>query len=184
MTEHLLQPHPVIETPSLDDVEGYRRVQARGWLDAYPNEDAGVPLEWVEQETSSWLTPEALKSSRERVQSILDDPQRRFLYVAKVEGKPVGMVHTTAVDGNQRLEAVYVDKEFHGTGLAQELFDTAMAHLSPDLPVTLEVIAYNERAQRFYKKNGFEIVPGSEHFYKGIMPSIVMVRPAGVTHEV
>jgi len=174
----------VIETPTLDDVEGYRRVQARGWLDSYPNEDAGVSHEWVEGQTGNWLTPEALELSRERVQAILDDPQQKFLYVAKVGGKPVGMVHTTAVDGNQRLEALYVDKEFHGTGVAQELFDKAMTRLSPELPVTLEVIAYNERAQRFYSKNGFRIVPGSEHLYKGVMPSVVMVRPERERHEV
>lgn len=81
------------------------------------------------------------------------------MYVAKAEGKPVGMVHTTAIDGNQRLEALYVDKEFHGTGLAQELVDTAMAHLNLELPVTLEVIAYNKRAQRFYEKMGLKSYP-------------------------
>lgn len=174
----------VIEKPTLDDVEGYRRVQARGWLDAYPNEEAGVSLEWVKQRTESWLTPKELELSRERVRAMLEDSEHQFLYVAKVKDQPVGMVCASKIDGNQRLEAIYIDKEYQGTGLAQELLDRGLANLNPKKPITLEVIAYNKRAQRFYQKNGFEIVPGSDHLYKDVMPSVVMVRPAGDNHEI
>ena len=180
MSELQLQPTPVITPPTLEDVESYRRMQARGWLDAYPNEEAGVSQEWVEQITADWLTPEALEESRGRVAKILEDPNS-FLYVAKVGEDSVGMVNTTNVDGNQRLEAIYIDKNYYGTGLAQELLETGLSHLDLSKPVELEVIAYNDRAQAFYRRNGFEIVPGSEHFYKEVMPSLKMVRPGRET---
>lgn len=184
MTTHAQPPRPLIVKPTLDDVEGYRRVQARGWLDAYPNEQAGVPLEWVKQRTENWLTPEELELSRERVRAILEDSENQFLYVAKVENRPVGMVCASKIDDNQRLEAIYIDKEYQGTGLAQELLDTVLACLSSEKPITLEVISYNKRAQRFYEKNGFKVVPGSDHLYKEVMPSVVMVRPAGGSNEI
>lgn len=172
-------PKPVIEVPTLDDVESYRRMQAASWLDTYPNVDAGVPLEWVKEQTDSWLTPEALEDSKGRVEKMLNNKEHQFLYIAKVGDKSVGMVNTTNFDGHQRLEALYIAKEYRGTGVAQELMDVALSHLDLDQPIVLEVIAYNERAQRFYQKNGFAIIPGSEHFYREIMPSLKMIRPGG-----
>ena len=41
---------------------------------------------------------------------------------------------------------------------------------------TLTVASYNERAIRFYQKNGFEIVKDSEHTYAGTMPVVRMIR--------
>lgn len=41
---------------------------------------------------------------------------------------------------------------------------------------TLTVASYNERAIRFYQKNGFEIVRDSEHTYAGTMPVVRMIR--------
>jgi ribosomal protein S18 acetylase RimI-like enzyme len=171
------QPAPVIEKVKISDIESYRRMQAASWLDTYPNEEAGVSYQWVKDRTDKWFTPEALEDSKVRVQKILDDSEHQFLYVAKVGDISVGVVHTTAIDGNQRLEALYVDKEYRGTGVAQDLVDEALNHLDLSKPIALEVISYNERAQRFYQKNGFDIKTGSEHLYAGVMPSIVMIRP-------
>lgn len=183
MSEFESMPKPEIIVPALEDVESYRRMQAAAWNDTYPNEAAGVSEAWVKDTTESWLTPDALELSRERVAAILEN-ENQFLYVAKAEDKCVGMVNTTNIGGHQRLEALYVDKRYRGTGVAQTLLDQAFSHLDMNQPITLEVIAYNERAQRFYQKNGFAIVPGSEHYYKDIMPSLKMIRPGGELHEI
>lgn len=179
MAEFEPQPKPTIQVPTLGDVPSYRRMQADSWLDTYPNEEAGVPYEWVKHRTEKWMTPEALEHSKGFVERILEDKEHQFLYVAKTGDTSVGMVNTSNIEGKQRLEALYVDKKYHGTGLAQEMLDVAMNHLDLSQPVVLEVVAYNQRAQRFYEKNGFEVQPNSEHLYENIMPSIVMIRPGG-----
>ena len=175
MSEFEPKPRPIIVEPTPYDVESYRRMQAREWVNTYENDAAGVTREWLEQVTNEWLTPEFLDKSRDRVARILEQPDA-YLYVAKVGEESVGMVSATTFEGNQRLEALYVDEAYHGTGTAQSLMDTAMAHFDLSRPVELETIVYNERAQRFYRKYGFEIVPGSEHMFKEIMPSIKMTR--------
>jgi ribosomal protein S18 acetylase RimI-like enzyme len=180
MSELEPQLRPAIVRPTVGDVESYRRMQMQSWMDTYPNEDAGVSLEWVTTRTQSYLTPEAIERSKERVQALLDDSTHQFIYVAKVGDASVGMINATSIEGHQRLEALYVDKAYHGTGTAQALMDIAMAQLDMNEPVVLEVVAYNERAQRFYQKNGFAIVPGSEHVYAEVLPSLKMIRPGGL----
>jgi len=170
------QLEPVIQVPKLDDVESYRKMYAASWMDTYPNAEAGVPLGWVKEHTDGWLTPEALDDSRKKVEIVLADKDRQFLYVAKVGDESVGMVHSSSIGGHQRLEALYVDKRYHGKGLGQELLDMALAKLDPSKSIVLEVLAYNERAQRFYQKNGFAAIPGSEHIYKDVLPCIKMIR--------
>ena len=88
------------------------------------------------------------------------------------------MIHVTNLEtSGQRLEALYVDKEYRGQGVAQQLVDQAFLSFDLTQPITLEAASYNERAIRFYQKNGFEIRPGSEHLYKDVMPSITMIKP-------
>lgn len=173
---------PAIVIPTLDDVESYRRMQAASWVDTYPNEEAGVPYEWVKAYTETWLTPEALAASRERVKGVLENPNSTLL-IAKVGNKSVGMINVTREEGEQELEAIYVDRDYHGTGLSQRLIDAAFATLDLTNPVKVNVVAYNKRAQGFYEKNGFVAIPGSEHLYKEKLPTIDMIRE-GDTNEV
>lgn len=168
-------PEPVITVPTPSDVESYRRMQAASWLDTYPNPEAGVSLEWVQAQVDSMLAPEALELSRHRVEKILQDKDS-LLYIAKVGDQSVGMVSATRFDDHQRIEALYVAKEYHGTGTAQQLLDQVFSEVDLSQPIMLEVVAYNERAQRFYQKNGFAIIPGSEHYFKEVLPSLRMIR--------
>lgn len=178
------EPHPnvTISLVTLDDVAGYRAVQARGWMDTYPNEERGVPEAQVKETVESWMTPQALLDSKERVKKMLEDSEHNFLYVAKDGDKVVGMGCSTKNEDNQRLEALYVDKEYRSTGVAQALTDQILSHLDLTKPIKLETVAYNDRAIHFYEKYGFETAPDSEHMYKN-MPSIRMIR-AGDSHEV
>ena len=176
MSEFEPEQQATIQRATLDDVEGYRGVQSRGWIDTYPNEAEGVSIEWVQTRAEGWMTPEALTDSKERLAKILEDPIRQPLFVARVGDSVIGMVHATTLDGIQRLEALYVDSAYRGKGVAQQLIDRVFQQIDPSLPVELEAVSYNDRAIRFYQKNGFEIIPGSEHLFKDVMPSIKMTR--------
>lgn len=170
-----------IERATLDDIPAYRSVQSAGWRDAYPNDDRGVLTHLVEQYTASWLTPEALAESREYVKKFLDDPDHHFLYVAKDDGKIVGMTHSSHLDGKQHLEALYIDQQYYGTGLGHRMIEAALSHFDHTKPITLDAVDYNNRAIRFYEKHGFRKVPGSEHDYQTRhpelkLPSVTMIK--------
>ena len=103
------------------------------------------------------------------------DPTQ-FYRIAEFDGKIVGFIHiTTKQDGRKHLEAIYTSPETFGTGVGQELMEQANVWIG-DSPATLEVATYNERAIRFYEKNGFKKIEGSDHFYAEKMPVIDMIR--------
>jgi diamine N-acetyltransferase len=54
----------------------------------------------------------------------------------------------------------YVDRRYHGTGVAQRLMDAMLAHAASDgaRTVWLQVAEYNARALAFYARRGFRSV--------------------------
>jgi len=167
----------VIRELRMEDAEAIRRFHRKSWLDTYPNEEAGVSREWVEQTTDEWLTPEKMEESRRIFQSILDNPENEYYRLVEVDGEVLGFVHGMRRDdeGKQRV-GIYIDKSLQGTGIAQRLFDGLFDFLDLNKDVVLDVVSYNERAKGFYRKNGFEVVEGSEFLFKDVMPSVKMVR--------
>lgn len=162
-----------IREATTDDVVAIRTMHARSWQDTYPNEQAGVSEEWVQQETDSWLTPENLEKSKKFLGEIFSDPDMWYRVVV-VDGELVAMVHGSKKQ-KQYLEALYVDKSQQGTGLAQQLMDGMMGWFDTTKPISLEVADYNDRAVRFYQKYGFEKVGNSEHLWQNVLPVIDMV---------
>lgn len=166
-----------IREPVLDEAEAIRRMHARSWLDTYPNEDEGISYAWVKEETDSWLTPEGLKRSREHFSNVFGNPDH-FYRVAVDGDKIIGLVHVLNQNDHKHLGAIYVDKAYHGTGVAQELMALADQWIG-DEDVDLDVVTYNKRAMRFYEKHGFKAVEGENELFKGKIPNITMVRKGG-----
>lgn len=152
-----------------------RRMQAASWLATYPNEAAGVSEEWVRTRTDAWNQPDRLEQSVGILDGILKDPSQ-FYRLAEINGEIVGFIHvTTKANDIKYVEAVYTRPETFGTGIGAKLMDAADEWIG-DGEVKLEVATYNERAKRFYEKRGFEEIPGSDHFYAEVMPTIYMKR--------
>jgi GNAT superfamily N-acetyltransferase len=88
--------------------------------------------------------------------------------VAAVDGEPIGYAKLTplrapapeAITGSMELQQLYVLSRWQGKGVADELMAWAVATASglnaPELYLT--VFDHNERAKRFYARNGFEEV--------------------------
>ena len=158
-----------------DDVVASRTMQAESWLATYPNEAAGVPYEWVKNLTDSWLTADKLAQSRQILTDVINDSSM-FYRLAESEGKVIGFVHAaTNDDGTKELEAIYTSPETFGSGLGQQLMNVANEWIG-DTETTLKVAKYNTRAIRFYEKNGFQAVEGTEELYKEMIPIIQMKR--------
>lgn len=158
-----------------EDAVRTRTMQAESWLATYPNEEAGVSYEWVKNLTDSWLTAERLDQSREILTDIINDPDMLYR-LAESGNKVVGFVHAaTNDDGTKELEAIYTSPETFSSGLGQRLMNVANEWIG-DTETTLKVATYNARAIRFYEKNGFRVVEGTEELYKEMIPIITMKR--------
>lgn len=164
-----------IRDTTIEDLLPLRTMHGESWRDTYPNEDHGVSRKWVEERTASWITPGGIEKSKEHVKDIYDHPDH-FHKVAVANGKMAGVVHVSKIKEKQHLEALYIAKEYYGTGLAQKLMDEALKWIDPDRPIDLQVVTYNERARVFYRKYGFEEVPGTEDKFAEVMPVITMER--------
>jgi diamine N-acetyltransferase len=113
--------------------------------------------------------------SRQIISEQLADPRATFL-IAEIEGAPVAFAKLyngdvpACVEGVApvELERFYVDRQFHGKGVAQTLMEACFdsARESGHKTVYLGVWENNHRAIAFYRKCGFEVV-GSHVFQMG-----------------
>jgi ribosomal protein S18 acetylase RimI-like enzyme len=150
-------------------------MHAQSWRDTYPNEEAGISKEWVNEWTAQWVTPESIEASKEYLKEALTSPLHLHR-LAVVDGEVVGLLHASKDEDKQSLDALYLDKAYHGNGLADTLMRLALEWLDPTLPISLEVATYNARAIAFYNRYGFGIQEGSEHMFRDKIPVITMQR--------
>ena len=123
-----------------EEIRGKAYVHWRGWHDAYPGlvSDAyleKLTLEKCEQMAFQW---------------------RENLLVAKDGERVVGFAGYGEADPDTgELFALYVLKEYWGTGVAQLLMQASLERLAAYPKIALWMVKGNARAQRFYEKYGF-----------------------------
>lgn len=88
-----------------------------------------------------------------------------------------GFVIATVHDPNSReLDWLMVHPDFHGSEVSTVLMRAGMEWLGPDQPMWLNVIQYNERAIRFYRRFGFEVASAGPD--ERAIPQYIMRRAA------
>ena len=96
-----------------------------------------------------------------------------YCYFAMADGRPVGYIRFMEDYSSfpimkqwksMELKRIYVLKEYHGMGIAQQLIDFMMEYVVKEnyKAVWLGVWAHNIRAQKFYEKYGF-VNSGHDH---------------------
>lgn len=94
-------------------------------------------------------------------QQILGEGTRTTL-VAEGDGRLLGFASygpsrdEDAEDGDLELYAIYLDPESWGRGVARDLMRTVLSDVPDGVPMSLWVLAQNERAQHFYRRHGFQ----------------------------
>lgn len=113
--------------------------------------------------------------SSEQVEKELTNPDSRFFFAMK-EDKEIGYLKLNKEQAQTdkkfssalEIERIYVQSSHQGLKIGQQLFDFAMdiANQENYKVVWLGVWDQNEKAIRFYTKNGFKIC-GSHEFLLG-----------------
>ena len=91
----------------------------------------------------------------------LENGCRAFLAEIEPDGAPVGFALTGSPnlpgtgEGDLELKRIYVLSRFHGSGVGAALLEHASGAADGYQRLVLGVYAANERAQRFYQRNGF-----------------------------
>lgn len=147
------------------DVESLGRVHAKCWHETYDQLISAAALEnlsprrvaelwnhWVEQGEGFEL--------------------RAALSAGEIIGfAGSGPARDVDAPRERELYFIYLLKDFHGTGVGQNLFDAVMS----DQPAYLWVAKDNPRAHRFYVRNGFTL-DGSEQIHPFLGEELHEVR--------
>ncbi|KQW46960.1 hypothetical protein ASC77_17365 [Nocardioides sp. Root1257] len=164
MTPHLRR--AILRQAVPGDAAACAVMHADCWREAYgPYADPALLAERL-ADTEGWLAA--------WTRHLTQGPPR---VLAEADGEVVGfsVVGPGRHEGDAATElyAIYTRQAWWGTGLGQELWDA----VRPDEPCSLWVLEDNDRAQGFYRRNGF-VADGARDFYDGLGTwEIRMVRP-------
>ncbi|HKQ76463.1 MAG TPA: GNAT family N-acetyltransferase [Blastocatellia bacterium] len=156
---------PSIRPASAADAEMLAELAWRTFHDAFASMNSPENLEVYM----------ARNFTRQALSAQLADPRSTFL-IAEIEATPVAFAKLydsdvpECVGGSApvEIERFYVDRQFHGQGVAHTLMEACFdcARQSGHKTVYLGVWENNHRAIAFYRKYGFEVV-GSHVFQMG-----------------
>ena len=171
-----------ITEPTHEDIDGIVDMHAASWAEAYPSPENGVSETWVAERTKQMRSADGRQKRRKFVDEALADPEVLYL-VAKDKNRVVGFVDAKR-GADAELRGLYIESTAYGSGLASELGAKALEWVGNTSEVKLTVVSYNQRAQSFYRKLGFEMVDNSERPYKDTPLKVVDMVRKGVNNEI
>lgn len=133
------------------EIRGKAYVHWSCWHDTYPGLVSAeclekLTLETCEQKAFRWRDNLLVAKDGERVVGFVG-------YGGRGEAEP----------DTGEVFALYVLKEYRGTGVAQALMQAALEELSAYPRIALWMVKGNERALRFYEKCGFHLTGMEKH---------------------
>lgn len=174
----------IISQPQIEDAEALTAMHGESWLDTYPNDEHGVSREFIQEEVDGRGSKEGIEKRRRYIKESYTNPDYFFRIAKNSEGKVVGFIDGRKGEEDNELCGLYIAKSEYGTGLAKQLCEGILEWFGYETDIYLTVVTYNARAQAFYRKIGFEMIPGTEHFHnETVIPVVDMIRK-GVKSEI
>lgn len=173
----------VIERATPEDAEGINSVLRQTWLDTYPNEEAGITEEDIRLRVEG-KNGERIPARIQRWKDNIEDKDgSKAVYVARLNGKVVGMTAPGIIDGRRKVGAMYVLPEAQGMGIGGKLMQKVLEWHGDSEDIFLAVASYNQKAIEFYKRFGFEqtdtVIEDEGDVYGNTkIPEVEMVRKA------
>lgn len=154
-----------IESASPDDVLRLQEIIRACWLDTYPNEAAGITKEDIAgRDFFTGDNAEALEYREGRMRTMIEDAENEHTWVVKNDKKEIvgfcrlhkstGKEYDKKVNPYAEIDKIFILKDFRAKGLGENLMREA-EQWATGLDIRLEVVAYNQEAIDFYKKDGF-----------------------------
>src|SRR4051794_21398895 len=142
-----------IRPASEADAAAVAQVHVRSWQEAYAGiiPDAYLASLDAAERTAQWA------------RYLRDGPAEDIrTWVAAAPDRLVGFVTVgpsrdeDARRGDREIFSIYLDPGTWGHGVARDLMRTVIAAVGPTTPISLWVLADNERARHFYRRHGFQ----------------------------
>ena len=163
----------VIAQPKVEDADELAQMHAMSWLEAYPNEKASVTVEYIRDYIERFTSEEGQTKRKAYIDESYINQDYFFRIARNNRGKIVGFVDARRSAEEFELNGLYIDKSEYGSGLAMELAEPALQWLGKEHDIKVTVVSYNLRAQNFYKKLGFKLLPGKVRFHNNTPLTVV-----------
>ena len=137
--------------PKPEDAEGIQNVFYKSWLDTYPNEKVGITVDDVEH----WYKDDWNGKLEKQRNRIINPPENQSFFIAKEDGKVVGVCRIMKHADKNQLQAIYVLPEYQRKGIGKMLWNRALEIMDLNKDTIVQVADYNKKAIDFYKKLGF-----------------------------
>jgi ribosomal protein S18 acetylase RimI-like enzyme len=133
-----------------EDVASIQDVLYRVWLTTYPNKALGITVADIEEMFKDRNSDEALARIRERISSASE-----ITFVAKENGKVVGVCRVIRREDKDVMESIYVLPEYQRLGIGSAIWREIEKLLDSNRKIIVQVATYNTDAIEFYKRCGF-----------------------------
>jgi|GEM_PF-338206 len=142
----------IIDAPRPEDVSDIQTVFYKTWLATYPNEEAGITREDIEDKFKDAFSEETLQKRRESMSKFPDNIQVR---VARDGDRVVGISRSVKRSDVNQLQTIYVLPEYQGQGIGHMFWKESLQFFNDKKDIIVHVVTYNQPAIEFYKKLGF-----------------------------
>jgi GNAT superfamily N-acetyltransferase len=142
----------IIEKPVIEDVKGIQAVLYETWLDTYPNREAGITKEDIEERFKMRFSVEELAKREKSIRMLTSE---MLFLAAKEDGRVVGICRAIRQENVNQLGAIYVLPDYQRQGIGHAFWKRVAEFLGPEKDIIVNVVVYNEKAINFYKKVGF-----------------------------
>jgi ribosomal protein S18 acetylase RimI-like enzyme len=141
-----------ISPASAADVRTTQDVFYKTWLATYPNKEAGITVDDIEDRFKDRFSEERIKRVTEFV---VNPPAGMATLVAKESDTIVGVCRISVSEQENRFNAIYVLPEYQGKGIGNMLWNEVQKLFDPTKDIFVAVATYNTNAIEFYKRLGF-----------------------------
>lgn len=142
----------IITLPTTNDIKGIQEVFHKTWLATYPNKEAGISVDDIEDKFVDAYTEETLQK---RNGAMLNPPENVQILIAKDDEKVVGICRSVKRQDVNQLQAIYILPDYQGQGIGKMFWNKALKFFGDNKDTIVQVATYNKNAIAFYEKLGF-----------------------------
>lgn len=150
----------------------------RTYIDAYVDDTAGI----TKAKLLDFLSGDSPYFPKNWKKYLEHPTTTRTVYVARNNGKIVGMISPVYVDGRHRITGLYVDPEAQDMGVGTKLMEKALSHYG-DVDIYIGIASHVRQLQHFYEHFGFKVIDPNDlkRYPPDPMSYFEMVRPAKIS---